>query len=144
MERLKREWVTMWQESPRQWHFERIDNTFPFNGYRKHQNQLSRAQASLMIQVRSGHLPLNTYLHKIKKVESNCCKACCINPDDETPLETIKHFIYDCEVYTHQRHSLTQALGATNLPLKDIMMETKHMKELAKYITRTGQFRPEG
>jgi len=140
MEQLKRRWVTMWQDSPRKPKMERIDDSFPFNGYRKRQHKLSRAHASILMQVRSGHLPLNTYLYRVKKSELNQCEACKINPEDESPPETIKHFLYDCEAYTPQRSTLIRAIGATNLPLKEIMSETKYMKELARYIVKTGRF----
>jgi ribonuclease HI len=143
MEELKRNWVDMWQGSPQQQQFERIDDTFPFNGYRKRQYELSREHASLLLQIRSGYQPLNSYLHRIKKVDLDKCQACQINPDDETLPETVKHFIYDCDAYIPQRRSLIRAIGATNLPLRDIMMETKHMKELAKYILKTNHFKKE-
>jgi hypothetical protein len=37
-------------------------------------NSLSRQQASLILQLRCGHFPLNGYLHRIKKVESDRCE----------------------------------------------------------------------
>jgi ribonuclease HI len=144
MDYLKEEWAEMWQESPRRHRFKRVDDTFPFNGYRKRQNKLSRAHTSLLMQVRSRHLPLNSYLHRINKAESDRCLSCRARPDDETPPETIEHFIYNCDAYTMQRRSLIRAVGVANLPLKDIMMETKRMKELARYIIRTGRFKKDG
>jgi ribonuclease HI/exonuclease III len=139
LESLKTKWTAEWAKSPRQRRFERIDDTFPFNSYRKRQDKLSRAHASYLLQVRSGHLPLNFYLHRIKKVDSKQCQACHLTPDDETPNETISHFLYDCDAYSDQRRTLIRSIGATNLTLKDIMLKTKNMKALAKYITRTGR-----
>ena len=87
-------------------------------------------------------MPLNSYLHKIKRAESNKCQSCKSHPEDEeTPPETINHFLYNCEAYTQQRRILAHAIGAANLPLREIMMETKHMRELVRYITRTGRFK---
>jgi hypothetical protein len=143
MVRLKTEWADRWQESPRRQQFEAIDDSFPFNGYRKRQNKLPRAHASILLQVRSGHLPLNRYLYRIKKSDTKRCQACRLNPDDETPTEDIKHFLYDCDAYAQQRRFFIRAIGSANLPLKDIMSTTKGMKELAKYITRTGRFKKE-
>ena len=96
------------------------------------------------LQVRSRHLPLNSYLHRIKKVDTNKCQSCKVSPeDDETPPETVAHFINDCDAYTTQRSSLIRAIGSANLSLKNIMTETKYMKELARYIKRTGRFERE-
>jgi hypothetical protein len=100
MTQLKNEWNDRWQKSPRRQRFETINDTFPFNGYRKRQNKLSRAHTSILLQVRSGHLPLNHYLHRIKKSDTERCQACRLNPGDETPKETVKHFLYNCDTYS--------------------------------------------
>ena len=120
---------------------ERTDDAFPFNSYRECQNKLSRAHASLLMQVRSGHLPLNFYLHRIGKAETKNCQACQLEPGDETPAETIHHFLYDCAAYTDQRNSFIRSIGAPNIALKDVMLQTKRMKALAQYITRTKRSR---
>jgi ribonuclease HI/exonuclease III len=138
---LKSRWAANWHESPRRHRIQGIDDTFPFNGYRKRQDRLSRAHASYLLQVRSGHLPLNYYLHRIKKSDTKQCTACRIEQGDETSTETISHFIYECAAYNSQRLTLIRAIGATNIALKDIMMNTKHMKALAKYIIRTGRLK---
>jgi hypothetical protein len=52
-----------------------IDDTFPSNSDRKRQYELSREHASYLIQVKSGHLPLNIYLRRIKKADSKLCQA---------------------------------------------------------------------
>jgi ribonuclease HI/exonuclease III len=143
LERLKRRWREDWTSSPRRERIERIDDTFPFEGYRKRQYGLSREHASLLMQVRSRHLPLNAYLHKIKKAESKHCQACRIEPGDQTPAETIEHFIYNCDAYTDQRKTLIRTIGASGIALKDVMLRKKHMKALAQYITRTGRFKNE-
>jgi len=140
---LRRKWGRSWQDSPRRRRLERIDDTFPFDGYRKRQDKLSRAHASHLLQVRSGHLPLNVYLHRIKKSETKKCQACAIEPGDDTPDETVSHFLNDCDAYTPQRQSLIRAVGSADLRIKDIMLKTEHMKALAKYITRTKRFEQE-
>jgi ribonuclease HI/exonuclease III len=137
---LKKRWETEWWDSPRRGRFERVDDAFPFNGFRKRQYKLSRAHASYMMQVRSGHFPLNYYLHRIGKTDSKCCQACRIEPNEETPTESIRHFIYDCEAYSNQRRILTRTVGAGNLAIKDIMTQEKRMKALAQYITATKRF----
>jgi ribonuclease HI len=137
---LKRAWRANWLHSPRKDKMDRMDDTFPFTKYHKRQDALSRAHASLLMQVRSGHLPLNFYLHRIRKAESKRCQACSLEQGDNTPTETIQHFLYDCEAYANQRKSLLRSIGASNIALREIMLHTKRMKALAQYITRTKRF----
>jgi ribonuclease HI len=141
LEQLKLRWKEDWTLSPRRERIGRIDEAYPFEGYRKRQNQLSRQHASLLVQVRSGHIPLNSYLHRINRAESPNCEACQAEPGDETPVENTRHFIYDCVAYTNQRNILFREIGASNVVLKDVMLKTSHMKALAQYIQQTGRFK---
>jgi len=136
---LKRKWKATWRKSPRHRRFTQIDNTFPFSKFREQQNELTRRQASLLIQVRNGHFPLNSYLHRIGKSEMKHCRKCRAEPGEETPVKTVNHFIFECDAYSQERISLTRATGRDNLNLKDIMLKTKTMKALTKFIHRTGR-----
>ena len=57
LEELKRHWHSLRQDSPRRRRFELIDDNFPFTSFRRRKDKLSRRQANLLIQVRSGHNP---------------------------------------------------------------------------------------
>ena len=138
---LKRRWKEEWTLSPRKERIGRIDETYPFEGFRKRQYELSRQHASLMIQVRSGHIPLNLYLHRINRAELSRCEACQLEPGDETPTENTRHFLYDCEAYTTQRNTLFRKIRASNIVLKEIMLKTSRMKALTQYIVQTGRFK---
>jgi hypothetical protein len=69
---LNRRWLKLWEDSPRKDRFSQID--FPFNKFRKKLFKLSRNQSSLMMQLRTGHIPLNVHLRRIGKVESDRCQ----------------------------------------------------------------------
>ena len=139
MEHLKQQWKTLWLTSPRRPRIDQIDDTFPFPGYRMRQSKLSREQASLLVQVRSGHFPLNLFLFRIGKSDTKQCQACRLQPDDETPTETLTHFLFECEAYAAQRSTLATIIGRDKLNLKDIMQTTKAMKAIVKYIKKTGR-----
>ena len=62
-ESQKARWREAWQGSPRYARFQHIDTNFPFSKFRKLSDRLSRSQASLLMQLRTGHIPLNSYLH---------------------------------------------------------------------------------
>src|SRR5258707_635791 len=49
-------------------------------------SDLSRKAASLITQLLMTHIPLNSFLKRIKKVDSARCPACGTNP------ETVRHF----------------------------------------------------
>ena len=139
-EQLKRRWLEEWTLSPRKRRMDRIDITFPFNGFRKRLEKLSRGHASLMIQIRSGHLPLNAYLYRIGKAASSHCQRCEEGPERELVVESVGHFLYDCAAYSSQRRALFRAVGARNTELRNIMAEEKRMKALAIYTITTRCF----
>jgi len=104
---------------------------------------LTREQASRLMQIRSGHVPLNSYLFRISKTDSPLCRACQNDQDEETPPETVTHFLFECEAYTAQRRHLAKKIGRANLNLKAIMGSTKGMRALANFIAKTRRFDPE-
>jgi len=137
-EKLLRRWRREWALSPRKAKMEQIDPSFPFNGFRKRQNKMSRNQASLLFQVRSGHFPLNLYLHRINKSETKYCQQC--DQDGEAQEETVNHFLFTCDAYAAQRRKLARTIGRHHLNLRDIMANPKYMKALFHYITKTNRF----
>ncbi|KAK0469965.1 uncharacterized protein EV420DRAFT_1256730, partial [Desarmillaria tabescens] len=57
----------------------------------------SRPEASLLTQLRTSHLPLhNSYLHRIKAVNSRNCDYC-------NDPETVSHFLLSCRRYIDER-----------------------------------------
>lgn len=94
------------------------------------------------MQLRCGHFPLNGYLHRINKVESDRCQECLDEHDDNlTPPETINHFLFDCPAHNIARDELSTKIDKLHFSLSDLMTDTDHMKALTTYINRTGRFR---
>jgi hypothetical protein len=60
---------------------------------------LSKRQASILAQLRTGMTPLNGYLHSIKAVESNLCEC-------GEAVESREHFVFHCARWTAQRKIL--------------------------------------
>ena len=98
---LQNQWKTRWENSPRYGKMSNIDETFPLKKYWKIRNTLTRAQASLTMQLRSGHIPLNKFLHRIKKIEFNKCLMCFQIMHQATP-ETVKHFFFECPAHKNE------------------------------------------
>lgn len=139
-EGLKVRWKEEWQSSPRFARFQHIDPNFPFNKYRQISDRLSRSQASLLMQLRTGHVPLNCYLYRITKSVTRHCDACWRRRRQEIP-ETIVHFLFECQEYAGERYDMDRVLGRHSRDLQAILASLDHIKELLKYVGRTARFK---
>jgi len=139
--KIKDKWKDLWADSDRRQRVDPIDDNFPFNSFRNRTYQLSRNHASLMTQLRCGHIPLNGYLQRIGRSETDLCQSCLDVDNDIRCRETIKHFIFECTKYNQDREELVAKITRTSFNLKDIMSNTDHMRALAAYINRTDRFR---
>jgi ribonuclease HI len=97
--KLKDTWNKAWHKSPRMQKSKLIDSTIPSQKFLKLINDpdISRKGASWLFQLRTGHIPLNAYLHRFKRTESAKCPACRYH--NETP----QHFLLNCPGYAHER-----------------------------------------
>ena len=62
-------------------------------------DDLSKRQASILAQLRTGMTPLNGYLHNIKVVETNLCEC-------GEAVESREHFVLRCARWSEQRKTL--------------------------------------
>ncbi|KAM0724078.1 hypothetical protein Q7P37_000258 [Cladosporium fusiforme] len=77
----------------------RIDTAWPGSHTRRMYDELSKRQASILAQLRTGMTPLNGYLHNIKAVESNLCEC-------GEAIESREHFVLRCARWSEQRKIL--------------------------------------
>jgi hypothetical protein len=108
----------------------------PSNRFRKLVDHLPRKHANLLMQLRTGHAPLNKPLFTTNCTESPVCPAC------ENAHETVHHFLISCPAYEHHRHNLFYNLNRGSLSLHTLLLHPKAIKLLFKYIAKTGRFRP--
>ena len=139
--KIKAKWLEMWNTSPRKPRLDQFGGTFPFGAFLKKLNLLTRKQSSTILQIRCGHFPLNAYLHKINKAETNRCQACIEHYEGDSPPESINHFIFDCPAHHEAREDLVTKIGRNYFHLAEIMADTDRMKALVTYINRTGRLR---
>ncbi|KAF5310696.1 hypothetical protein D9619_007911 [Psilocybe cf. subviscida] len=62
-------------------------------------------KASLLIQLRTGHIALNAYLHRFKLTDDPLCTECRQEP------ESVLHILKFCPAYAAQRRCLQRDLG---------------------------------
>ena len=81
-------------------HFTRkLDQALPQRHTLKLYNKLSIIDASILIQLRSGHAKLNKYLHRIKKANSAQCRYSYLE-------ESIRHFVIEYSTWANQRKAI--------------------------------------
>jgi len=102
---LKLTEMELWKSSPRYNRLSRIDPLFKPNRFMKLTSSLPRRNASLFMQLRTGHIPLNQYLHTIGKSNTVRCPSC------QTQTETVEHYLMRCPTHAHLRHDRDRALG---------------------------------
>ena len=67
-------------------------------------NTMNKKEASVLVQLRTGHLRLNSFLYKINTADTDQCE-CGRGP------ETIRHYLLLCPRYESQRRTLADKLG---------------------------------
>jgi ribonuclease HI len=140
MDELQAESAARWAISPRKITFDNIDSNYPFSGFRKIQDKLTRAKASLLMQLRTNHIPLNSYLSRFGAADSPRCATCWTRTQTNIN-ETIRHFLFDCPTYNWERAEMDQALGRDSRNMKALLSSERHIAILLTYIGRTRRLR---
>jgi len=95
--RTQREYEKKFQGSPRYDKAIKYNAKAPSPNFRKISVKLSRRQVSILIQLRTGHVPLQAYLHCFKLSDTPECPTCGEEP------ETVTHYLKHCQSYKGQR-----------------------------------------
>jgi hypothetical protein len=90
----------VWQQSTCFGKMKEIDDSMPLKRYAKLVAELPRKKVSLIMQLRSGHIPLQAHLFRIAWAEAPDCPRCCARK------ETGHHFLMVCPAYMAQRQSM--------------------------------------
>jgi ribonuclease HI len=102
---------------------------------------LRRGQCSILVQLRSGHVGLRSYLARFAHVDSPLCTRC-------TSPETVDHYLTTCRRYSQARSRLTRAI--LDLPDRALHRRTRDLTTLLshpdvipltlQFISDTGRF----
>ncbi|TEB16659.1 hypothetical protein FA13DRAFT_1582165, partial [Coprinellus micaceus] len=88
-----------------------------------------------LTQIRTGRLPLNDHLCKIKKADTDKCEKC-----NRGRRETVQHFLFECQEYKILRSKMDQAHKKAKRNLKMIFQSEQHTKILLRYVVNTRRF----
>ena len=97
---------------------------------------LSCSQASIILQLRTGHIGLNKFLHRIKCADTPLCLSC-----NNNSIETINHFLFKCRHYCHERHILQNELQHNASNASYLLSNPTATLHLLKYIHTTGRLK---
>ncbi|CAK5270117.1 unnamed protein product [Mycena citricolor] len=129
--RTQNEWVT----SPR---YPRLRALLPkplAGLWLKHIAALPKTHASIMIRLRTGHLPLARHLHTIKRADSPVC-PCCHRED-----ESVRHYLLHCPAHANARGNLIRRAGRHAQDLEKLLSRPDLTRHLLRFVAQTGRFR---
>ena len=132
-ESLKKRWRCRWKNSERENLLQTIDNSAPSKKYLRLIKGLDHRQASLLFQLRSGHIGLNHHLFHIRKSETPSCPLC-----QGITVETVKHFLLECPHYACERHELHRKLCCNAGSLSFLLNSPAAVLPLLKFVHSTG------
>jgi hypothetical protein len=84
------------------------DTALPGKHTRTLYGRLKRSEAALLVQLRTGHTGLNSYVQMVRLIDSNVCGCA----GDSYDKETVQHFLLYCPKWNHLRGEITEAMGA--------------------------------
>ena len=134
--KIQRRWARRWKTSPRCCHMGGIDKSVPSKKWMELTKSLSRKQASIIMQLHTGHIGLNKHLHHIKRSDSPHCPNC-----DENATETVHHLLFDCTRYRHKQSILHRELRRRTHDISHLLTHPAATLPLLKYIHATGRLK---
>jgi len=102
--------------------------------FQKAAANLSRRHFSILVQLRSGHIGLNSFLHRIGKADSDQCPHC------EDKEETVRHFLIECPKYADARARM-QKNPRTAHCMVDLLTNPVSFKKVVGYVDATGRLK---
>lgn len=127
-----------WQTSTRYHSFQVIDAsnaTTISRHYWKLSRELPRRLLVLLTQLRTGHIPLQKHLHRIKKADADTCPCCNSHP------ETVHHYLMICTSHKYPRERLRRNFPNVTWNIATLLNEPDSLEHLFSYVNDTGRFR---
>ena len=103
-----------------------IDPSMPAGKHAKYTKFLPRWNAALLIQLRSGHIPLNMYLHRIGKIDSPLCQECRKN-------ETVFHYLIECRWHSTEENNEDKVEERCTIPQSTTIESASHTNTIQIY-----------
>ncbi|PPR07917.1 hypothetical protein CVT24_000885 [Panaeolus cyanescens] len=121
--------------SPRWDWFKEFETDYGFHNYHKTVEKLDRHKASLLVKIRTKHIPLNDYLYKRKVIQTNVCQQC-----QRGARESLSHFLFDCTKYDRIRNEMWTKIGNRTDTLEVLLSSQEKTSAMIEYVDKTGRF----
>ena len=108
---------------------------FKYNTFAKITHKLQHERASLLFQLRVGHVPLNAHLYRLQKIDLPICSSC------QQHNKMVAHYILHCATYREARRTLFYKAGRDARNIGKLLSTTELLPHLFRYIANTGRFR---
>ena len=131
----KLENIKRWRRSKRFKRINTIDPELPSQSYIKATEGLNHRQTSVLTQLRTGHIALNKYLHRIQRSETPNCPHC---PGIK---EDTDHMLLRCWKYAVHRHKLVVMFKHDAYSAKHLLSDRKAIPHTLNFLNKTGRFR---
>ncbi|KIJ16394.1 hypothetical protein PAXINDRAFT_132324, partial [Paxillus involutus ATCC 200175] len=95
-------------------------------------SSLPKRHISLILWLRTAHIALNKYLHRIKKIASPLCPYC-------DKVETVEHYLTTCPQYARERHVLNTTLGRNAGSVPFLLTQPKAVIPLIIFVNSSGR-----
>ena len=100
---------------------------------KKMYNEMSREEMAILVRLRTGHCGLNHYLNKRQIVEDPNCEC-------GKGIETVKHYLLDCQRYKTQRQILQAKVGRRNMREERLLGDKRWANYTTQYVKETKRF----
>ena len=122
------------ESSPRCQHLHRIDPFMPSSKFRLDTTSAEHWHMSMLVQLRTGHVPLQKHLHRIGHADSPICPAC------QSSEETVHHYLMTCPAHNSHRRWLETHLRRVAKSIRVLLANPKMFPHLFRYIRDTKRF----
>jgi ribonuclease HI len=126
-------WHEEWSTSPRYHRIALFDSPKPSNSVARMYTDLSRAQCSVLTQLRTAHIGLNAFLYRFHLAPSPDCPLCLVP-------ETVTHYLLACPRFRRQRLRLIMRLGTARLSLRRLLAVKSDHKAVLSFVRDTDRF----
>jgi hypothetical protein len=114
-----------------------IDLSLPSDKYLNITSSLNCRQMALLMQLLTGHAPINRHLHMIHKNDTpNCPQSRC-----KSSIEDIHHLIFTCPKYMQARYHLREKIGRKAFNLTKLLANNKIIHHTFTYLNKIRRFK---
>ncbi|EUC58934.1 hypothetical protein RSOL_284830 [Rhizoctonia solani AG-3 Rhs1AP] len=113
-----------------EWFTREIDPNYPSMQFKKDVDLLTRYQLAMITQLRTGHYPTRSYLHRFTLAESPRCTHC------DTHSETVAHLLTGCRALDDLQRDRDWKMGVASRSITALLTPGEHTKHLIEYLQK--------